>query len=254
MATGSEGGKDTHLYGTPTSVSHHSIRNTRLPSASSNESLPNWAGYIAIDGGYQEAFGFWNVPCLTLLLKTGYSNSWIGLGGDLLDGGGNLVQAESESDEYRDGFGRFLPQYYAWYEDYPNQGVEQRLFDVLCGDQMYADIYQYSSPAHMVVEDTTSGAYSDKTNTNLSNDSTAEWIVERPGTNNTLPGLADFNYVAFQGCKAAQNGAYVSLINLPHNYSDMSGNDGATVLATSGVLSVGSNGTNFNVNWRNYGP
>jgi hypothetical protein len=235
-------------------VSNHPQKGNRLLTATIDEGSNNWAGYIAINGGYQEAFGFWNVPCLTLLLKTGYSNAWIGLGGDGLDGGGNLLQAGSESDEYQDGFGRFVTQYYAWYEDLPSQRTEQFAFSVNCGDQMYSDIYQYSSPIHMVIEDTTTGAYADKTNTNFSNGSTAEWIVERPTVSGAFPGLADFNYVAFQGCKAAKNSAYVSLIDLPHNYSNMYSNNNTTVLASPGALSVGSNGTNFNVNWRNYGP
>lgn len=230
-------------------------------TATSVEASKNWAGNIGINYGYQEAIGYWNVPCLQLLLKTGYSVAWVGLGGDGNDGGGNLLQAGSSSYEYKDFTGRWVAGYNMWYEDFPTQGGTQGNFGVSCGDSMYADIWQYSdsgAAANMFVEDLSTGEYLSSTNTHLTNHSTAEWIVERPGicSSCALPGLADFRWVAFTDCYALWNGSYTSLISLPHNFSRMRSNNGSTILASPGTIYAdsGDSGAHFNVNWNSYGP
>jgi hypothetical protein len=185
------------------------------------------------------------------LLKPGDSVAWIGLGGDGADGGGPLAQTGTGQDEVKTWYGQWVGSYYAWYEDVPGQPI-QKAFGVNCGDTISAEVWQSGSPVHMWLEDFATGNYLSQTNNQISNGSTAEWIVERPTVNNSLPPLCDFRGVNFYSDEAWQNGTNYPLNNLPYNViTPMWSNNWSQVLATTGGL--GSDGS-FTVNWQAYGP
>jgi Peptidase A4 family len=224
--------------------------------ATSEEASQNWAGNVATGWNYGEAVGQWNVPCLSPIGVNGYSNAWVGLGGDGYDGGGNLIQAGTESDESVSS-GKSTLSYYAWVEDYPNDPTEIYAFSVNCGDTMYADIWQdYTNgnptKANMYIADWSKGIYWNAWNTStFSNGSTAEWIVERPWLQ-YWPNLANFNWVTFSSCYAVQNNNPVMLQDLPHNYSTIrSVTDANRVMASPGPIGVDGNdyGSHFDTRY-----
>jgi hypothetical protein len=171
-----------------------------------------------------------------------------------------MPQAGTASDEYQDWLGRWVATYFAWYQDFPNEQNGISPFGVNCGDTMQGEAYQDGSNAHMFIEDLTSNQYANHSNSNLSNGSSAEWIVERPKPHGatSLPGLSDFRWVSFWDCRAAQNGLYYSIVQLPsyNKLPIMWGNDWGTQLATTGDPSQdsGDPGASFTVNWQHYGP
>ncbi len=239
-----------HHFCTGTPTNHYSHGYRAATFASGREDGPNWAGYAAINWGYSEVEAYWNVPCLTLQLKDGDSLAWIGLGGDASDGGGPLAQTGTGQDEYQDIFRRWVANYYAWYEDVPGQPL-QRAFGVNCGDSIYARVSQTVNGALMYLSDNTNHNYLSQVNSQISNGSTAEWIVERPTVGSQYSALSDFNYVNFTSGYATQWGYYYNLYFLPSNQIYMWNNIMSQILADAGGL--GGNG-DFTVNWHHSGP
>ena len=229
---------------TTTNQYHHPGGTTQYAAASS----PNWSGYESYGYGYSNVVGQWNVPCLTLRLTWGVAGQWVGIGGDGNNGGGNLIQAGTETDEDSNFPGHWYQSSYAWYEDFPSQGI-QSVFGVNCGDTIYSDIWQDSS-AHFYVSDWTSGQYFNKSSSsNLANGSTAEWIVERTGSSTTST-LSDFRYVNFTQCFSIRYGSATSIANSPYFNINMVGKSGSTD-ASPGSLGNDSSdiGNNFTDSW-----
>ena len=244
--------------GTATNIRHAPPARQKVTSAATyNEQSSVWAGNIAYGYGYTTAIQRWKQPCLTLLLHDGVALMWTGLGGDGNDGGGNLIQSGTVAQEYQDGIGRWVAQYYAFIEDYPWNPTVINKFGVNCNDTMYASDYQVYSggnpvEAHMYINDVTTGQYAHSINTNaFSNGSTAEWIVERASTtygwgNNNL---AKFGSVTFTHCEAVRNGSYYSPINLPHNYSTMVYNNHDLVSVGPLYADGSDSGAHFTMTW-----
>ncbi len=226
---------------------YHDQRPTKGSAAYSNRI---WSGYESYGYGYDDVIGQWNVPCLTLRLTRGVASQWVGIGGDPNYGGGNLIQAGTETDE--DSFfpGYWYQSSYAWYEDANNQPI-QEVFGVNCGDTIYTVVYQNSSSIQYYIGDWTSGKYynSPMSNVNLANGSTAEWVVERTDSSTTNT-LADFNYVNFTQCLSIRNGYATSIVNTPYTAITMYGSSGQIDAAPS-LLSNDSTdiGNNFTDDW-----
>ncbi|MEO7003314.1 MAG: G1 family glutamic endopeptidase [Ktedonobacterales bacterium] len=117
---------------------------------------------------------------------------------------------------------------------------------------------QYSLPRERSLERSclSKGNYNSHQFSDVTNGSTAEWIAERPSDIHGVPQhLADFRYMGFTDCQAEQNGTLKSVINLPHNYSNMTTNEGQE-LASTGPLYAdsGDGGAHFTINWLAAGP
>jgi Peptidase A4 family len=182
----------------------------------SRENSSIWAGNVAINYGYDDVSSDWYVPCVSGSPFSSYSLTWVGIGGDGNDGGGNLVQAGTEQDIDSNG-GR---HFYAWYEDYPHDPVVQRLsnYAIGCSDYMYVEVYQGSSSETYYIDDYTTNDYTSPSESGYtSNGSTAEWIEERPpGTT-----LANFAYVTFSGAFTLRYGSVLRVGDTTHNYDVM---------------------------------
>lgn len=185
----------------------------------SQENSPSWAGNIGTGGSYNWVSANWNIPCLGSSVKGSDSGLWVGLGGDNYDGGGNLVQAGTEQGYDISGF----KYYNLWIEDYPYnseqviQGIQPN-----CNDQMYVYVssdYDVGGQVYYAVDDESQGFYYGQNFAwPLSNGSTSEWIVERPGSY-----LSNFGSATFTYCETGQHKSrtveYVGQI--PHNYAVM---------------------------------
>lgn len=209
--------------------------------------LGKWAGYVAYPTWYvYDVDVSFHAPCIPSSWTTNFTDSshWSGVAG--LDSW--IFQSGTESDT--DWLGR--PVYYAFVENTNPNGNgpgtgENYTFSIHCGDNMYSfnEIDQSGGyTPYMYIEDVTSGNYSAHEYGQGNTQDTFECISEKSNDRN---GLADFNYVAFIGCEAADRSSNWSYLTgnfkveefVPH---DSAGNQ---LMSVSGL----GGGTDFDTYW-----
>jgi hypothetical protein len=192
------------------------------------ETASNWSGYELRGpaSSYVAVVGQWNVPSVSYETNTHtYSAYWIGLDGD---GTSDLVQAGTEqeiTDIYIGIFGGVnftFTNYYAWTEFLPQQPTEQVIsnFAVSPGDEIICSVSiggsffipELSGPdAIFNIENVTKGISTSivtpKGSTSVGG-SEAEWIMERPTVNGSLPDLANYGYTFMYGASALSANTY----------------------------------------------
>jgi hypothetical protein len=217
-------------------VARPEIRHVNPVSNSNRENSGNWSGFElrGASGTYDLVEGEWYVP--RVYYETNrhtYSSFWIGLDGD---GTNDLWQAGTEQ-EIQDivifGIHFDFTSYYAWTEFLPPQGTESVLgnFTVAPGDLMFSEVWvgNYGqspslsgSYAIAFVENISRGEYTTVYNcrgvsffgicTNISQvnigGSEAEWIMERPTVNGSLPDLSDYSYTFMYDAYALKTNGY----------------------------------------------
>jgi hypothetical protein len=102
-----------------------------------------------------------------------------------------------------------------------------------------------------IADESRGWSYSTKPITFTAEQSSAEWIAERPeicGSTCSLAALADFGAITFAVATAAIDSTPPAAID-SYAYSAIEMKDGATVLAVPGPLS--SNGEAFSDDWKN---
>ncbi|HWG01037.1 MAG TPA: G1 family glutamic endopeptidase [Trebonia sp.] len=198
----------------------------------------NWSGYAADGGTYTSVSAKWKEPTGSCSGSgTKYSSFWVGL-----DGYSSQSVEQTGTDTDCSG-GR--PQYYGWYEMYPNPSYSFG-HSISAGDTINASVvYQGSNSYKLTLSDTTKG-WSVNTTKTLSGAprSSAEVIIEAPCCTNSggpLP-LADFGTVNFSNSlvngSAIGNSSPVEITMV-----DSSGQDKDTVSSLSG-------GENFSATWK----
>jgi Peptidase A4 family len=165
----------------------------------------NWSGYSAFGGNgtFTDAKGSWTQPSATCSNKTTYSSFWVGLDGY---NSGSVEQLGTEAD-----CAHGSPQYYAWWEMYPNPSNTIAGFPVTPGTTYTAEV-KYNGNGSFTLS-LSGGGHSFSTTKTLANPSlsSAEWIAEAPsmcaGSCRVLP-LTNFGTVNFSGSSA--NGKAIS--------------------------------------------
>jgi hypothetical protein len=154
-------------------------------------SSTNWSGYAADSGTYTSVSASWVQPAGTCSSRTDqYSSFWVGLDGYTSDS----VEQDGTDTDCVNG----KPQYYGWYETYPNPSYNFG-DTVKPGDTITASVvYEGSNKFQLNLADTTQG-WSVSTTQTVSGAarSSAEVIIEAPCCTNSggiLP-LADFGTV-----------------------------------------------------------
>jgi hypothetical protein len=198
----------------------------------------NWSGYAADSGTYTSVSASWVQPTGHCSGENGdYSSFWVGLDGY----SSNSVEQDGTDTDCING----SPQYYGWYEMYPNPSFNFGS-TISPGDTIKASVtYAGSSKYTLTLADTTKD-WSTSTSKTLSGAprSSAEVIVEAPCCTNSggvLP-LADFGTVNFSS--SLVNGAAIgntspTEITMVNN----SGTDKDTVSSLSG-------GESFSATWK----
>jgi hypothetical protein len=191
------------------------------------EQSNNWAGNQDYVHTYSEAWMYWTVPYVSMATgtDTGYSVIWPGVGSGN-SSGDELIQAGTKQYAYANAFMTTLYQF--WYEIYPKQGLQNITnISVGPGDYVYADVWYTGTTAHFFLENESSGHYTSLTETfNGSSGLYAEWIVERPTINGSLPHLAFWsgainltdaragdNYTNTYPCAGVQSHDYYNMYN-----------------------------------------
>ncbi len=210
----------------------------------------NWAGYVVQTslanpqpGAIDALEANWNVSAVDCAGTSGeYSASfWIGIDGYTSS---NIIQIGTESDCTRGS-----PQYYCWYELFPQNGVVLDL-TIDPGDEIHARIeYIGNDTFRLTITDTTNG--DDFSTTVVSpgaNRNSAEWIVEAPVYRNRILPLSDFGPVDFMNTSVTVKGVTGPISNPGWRYQAivMEARNG-TLKATPTFLSA--MGSSFRIFW-----
>lgn len=164
----------------------------------------NWSGYSVIgpDGSVTGAHGSWVVPSVTCSAgPSQYSSFWVGIDGF------NSPSVEQTGTDSDCSSGR--PQYYAWFEFYPNPSFlinTSAIGTIKPGVTITADV-TFGGGVYTVT--LTNGANSFTTSSAVSSakGSSAEWIAEAPSSSGGVLPIANFGTVGFLSNSATIGGA-----------------------------------------------
>ncbi len=233
----------------------------RSPTATESYST-NWAGYVAAVGDMKnpmthavtKVVGSWVVPNLqgSAAPKT-WCSMWIGIDG--IAPSKNVTQCGTEHDVENG-----MQSHYAWYEMFPAPSVSLTNFAVNVGDRITATITYVALPGIlpqgntlyiMQMTNETTKMYTlipSIATTDLPR-LCAEWIVEAPFLNETLP-LSNFGTAYMSNCSATINNITGGINNAAWNNQRMTmiSTNGGTVKANTSPVSA--DGKSFSVTWK----
>jgi hypothetical protein len=196
----------------------------------------NWSGYAAASGTYTSVSASWVEPTGKCTSATRYSSFWVGLDGY---SSGTVEQTGTDTDCVGGS-----PQYYGWYETYPNPSFSFG-DTVNPGDTMSASVTSEGGGnfEYTLADETQGWSASIQQSEPGAQLSSAEVITEAPcctASGGILP-LADFGTVHFSNSEvdgsAIGNSSPVQIIMV-----DNSGRDKDTVSSLS-------SGENFSATW-----
>jgi hypothetical protein len=204
----------------------------------------NWSGYAAYNATFTDVKGSWTQPAVSCPSSTHqYSSFWVGIDGYKST---SVEQIGTDSDCA----GKNRPQYYAWYEMYPNPSVQISGFVVHPTDVISAHVSVSGSTYTLTLDDTTTGAHFSTSQSTSAANSSAEWVAEAPSscflTCRVLP-LANFGTVNFTGSYTTAGGATKSISGWTNDRIVMASQTGA-VKAQPSALSA--DGTSFSDAWK----
>ena len=213
------------------------------PSATSS----NWSGYADSGSTFTGISSTWTVPTATCSgSSTQYSSEWIGIDGD---GSATVEQDGTDADCFGG-----QPTYYAWYEMFGdsavNAGYEVELpYAVSPGDVISASVTVTNNSWTLALADssTVSNGWANSYMFNFTaQQSSAEWIVERPEINSTLSDLAEFSPVTFTNAQVS-GGAGTGGITT-YSAADIEMTNNSDLLAIASGLNTA--GTTFSDFWQ----
>jgi len=193
-------------------------------------SSTNWSGYDFFNvSNVQSVQGSWTVPSVSASKNNTYSATWVGIDGD----GSSTVEQCGTAQDFVGG----KPQYYAWYEIYPNPSVNlPSSYAVKAGDLITASVsYQLNGTFLLNMSSSAGWTFSITQSAPGAKRSSAEWIEEAPsnGIGQVLP-LANFGTASFSSCQATINGVSSGLGNLWSKYT--SSNENAITMVGHGDI------------------
>ena len=218
----------------------------------------NWSGYA--DSGssedYSKVSSSWTQPKITCNPEiSGYQFTvfWLGI-----DGFSNGTVEQGGTEAYC--YGGEGPYYGTWWEHYPVNDIQAVGTTVKAGDKITASVVRSGTKYTVKVTDaTTTGnsfTHSFTCTASACADTSAEWIAEAPGGDNTARGLyplAKFAPWTNSNSAVANPSTSGTIKSFPDDEITMvSASNTSTVKAKPGALN--SAGTAFTVTWKNAGP
>ena len=216
-------------------------------------SSTNWSGYAVLGSSFTSAEGSWMVPTAVCSGLSGneYAAFWVGLDGY---SSGTVEQIGTDSD--CDGT---TPNYYAWYEFYPEGSREITSVPVSPGNVVSASVVYNGREFTVTITNTATGkSYTKTSSVKKAARSSAEWIAEAPcctSGQGILP-MSDFGTVYFGKDNTGVNGTNSATDS---STSGPIGNFGSveqiTKVAsssspqTSTCISLSTDGTSFSCAW-----
>jgi peptidase A4-like protein len=169
-------------------------------AASNQAESTNWSGYAATGsaGSFSSVSSSWTQPSATCNDSGDeYAAFWVGLDGY---NSGSVEQTGTDSD-----CSGGSPDYYGWYEMYPNAPVYYNN-PVQPGDSMSASVSVSGDTYTLVLTDSTQNWTQTQTISESGlQDSSAEVITEAPSSESGVLPLADFGTINYSG--SAANGS-----------------------------------------------
>ena len=217
----------------------------------------NWAGYavgVNLFGATEnktvtDVSGSWVVPAVNMdTTPVGLSVCWVGIDGY---SSATVEQIGTTSDALPGATATSgsVPVYAAWYEMYPRAPVEINM-NIYPGDTMWGDVRFIGNGMFLLtIADLTQQELFMTIKTMPGADrSSAEWIVELPGTGSGPAPLADFGKVTFTDAQVTLNGQTGSINNQAwqHDAINMVDSANNTMALTSKLTWDGSG---FKVTW-----
>jgi hypothetical protein len=232
-------------------------RESRKHLKNTTVSSGNWCGFVAsinllnpVKYVVTKVAGSWKVPNIVASTGNTSCSLWVGIDGA---GSSSVEQLGTEHD-----WSNGQESHYAWFEMFPNPSHEIVGFPVAVGDTISASVTYIPLVGILPVANTlfilqisndTQRKYSviPIVTTMVMDRLCAEWVVEAPWLNQTLP-LSDFVTAYFSNCSAEMNGVMGSINNPAWSYEGMNmvANDGSPKAIVS-ALSV--DGKSFSVQW-----
>jgi hypothetical protein len=211
---------------------------TRDAFRNSTSTSTNWSGYAAVGaaGAFSSVSASWTQPVATCGAGQTAASFWVGLDGD---GSHSVEQIGAYSNCTADN----VPQYYAWYEMYPNPAYKTTL-PLFAGDKMSASVsYDRAGRYNLSITNATRGwTASTAQRSSTAQRVSAEVIAEAPSNSSGIVPLTNFGTVNFTGAKV--NGAILGS-SAGLDWIDMVSPTGVTK-ASTGPLNNGS----FAVTWK----
>jgi hypothetical protein len=194
----------------------------------------NWSGYAATSGTYSTVSATWVQPTVSCSSGSHYSSFWVGLDGY----NSNSVEQDGTDSDCSSG----TPQYYGWYEMFPNPSFSFGS-TVSPGDTMSASVTFNGGSSYTLHLADESKGWSTSTNQSLSGAprSSAEVIIEAPSSGSGILPLADFGTVNLSS--SLVDGSAIG--NDSPTSIDMVDNSGANKDTVSSL----SGGENFSATW-----
>jgi hypothetical protein len=212
---------------------------------------PNWAGYAvqtsldSPDSGVVESVeASWNVPAVDCASSDGGSASafWVGIDGISST---SVEQIGTESD-----CSGGVPDYYAWYEVYPEDSVTLDI-EISPGDEVRARVeYLGNNTFRYTLRDVSTSKEVSVTDRSRipAERSSAEWVVEAPTFHRRILPLAPFDPVGFTSATVTMNGKSGAISSGDWEYEPivMESRGGLDKAVPSGLT---PDGTAFSVTW-----
>ena len=212
----------------------------------------NWAGYAVTGARFTDVTGSWTQPAVTCPKNQAQESAfWVGIDG--FSGSDPTVQQVGTDSDCTQGHGKKGggPNYYAWYELYPQAFValSSTTYPVAPGDPLSASVSQSGSAYTLSISDGFKWSFSTTQTPSITPlDSSAEWVAEAPTSCakhcKSVP-LADFGSVGFTGASA--NHQAISAPAFTNYQITMSTKNAKKILAVPSALTSG--GTAFTVTW-----
>jgi hypothetical protein len=207
----------------------------------------NWSGYATFGGGnnFTDVKGNWIQPTAHCNTRGNrYSSFWVGIDGYT----SNSVQQIGTEANCN---GRNRPDYYAWWEMYPDPSNRIGLA-VHPGDSISAEVSVSGNTYTLFIKNNSTGqSFSTQQNTTAS-DANAEWVAEAPSiclAACKVAKLTNFGTVNFSGSFTTGNGHTGSISDAAWS------NDKITMTTATGRVkaqpsALSPDGTAFSVTWK----
>jgi hypothetical protein len=217
----------------------------------SSVSSYNWSGYAVLPSStmVQSVSASWVVPTInSSVTPGGWSCTWVGIDGYSSGSVEQVGIMANGSSAYPS-----LPQYFTWFEMYPDYMYYWPDMTVNPGDHMSAQVvYAGSNNYVLSIQDLTSqvSASTTQTSNGPMARSSGEWIVEAPTLGSTIQSLADFGSETFTGASATLDTGLSGSISAlsaqaPYSAINLTPQDPTTLAATPSPLD--STGSSFSV-------
>jgi len=194
---------------------------TATAKSSAATTSSNWAGY-AVSGTYTSVSSSWVQPTVTCT-ASGIAAFWVGLDGY----GSSSVEQTGTGADCSSG----APVYFAWWETYPQNSMQEYKDAVAPGDALTSTVTSLGSGQYELdLSDTTKGwTEHNKVSAPGAANASAEIVAEAVTEGDAISALPDFGSVHFTGSRANEA--------VPSNADAIDMTDsGGTIIAHTGSM------------------